>query len=372
MKKIFTSFMVCLAVISMSLTGVFAASNTNSAVNKAISYYQTTKDLSADTKHVIAAKALGIDVDSSYKLPGAYTELDTSNNSEVAKAIIAMALLGEDPTTFNDTNLVSIIENNIEKETYTDNVSYMVLALYVTNSSKLDSAINYLMTFQNDDGTFGYAKGTGASLDSSALALEVLSVTGKTSEANKLVTYFNSLLQDDGHYKLDADYGYGPYDSGENVDTQAVILASLKAAGQTISDKQISYLLQWQLSDGSFKTDYSDGKTDAYATQDAFRALGTIKNGSVFVKAKEAYQASLNKQEEKETKKEEVKTTVKEETKTTTEKKTTTTKKTSSTKKKTVVKNTAAKTSDDNQVLLYGLLMFISAFTLYKHEQVQG
>ena len=294
MKKIFTVLTSIALTFALSFSAAFA---NDDALIKSQNYLKTITLDSPDA--VIAYEATGMEAD--YKadaLLNNFKETDyvTASYGDLAKSIIAISLLGENPKDFNKTNLVEILENRVQEDgTLTNDVNggcgatiWTLMALETVNSPKVKVVADKLSTMAMDNGAYWYEyKGPNADLDTTGWAMEALSVAGRsTYEAaiSKAYTFVQSKLNStDGSY----DIGWGG-----NADTQSCVLEGLSTAGYTLDTNAYNYLLSYQNEDGTFNAlNYSTSQLEpnAYASVEGARALGVINNGSFVLRARNDY-----------------------------------------------------------------------------------
>ena len=293
MRRIFTVLTSIALTFALSFSAAFASDD---AFLKSQNYLKTITLDSPDA--VIAYEAAGMEAD--YKADALLnnfkeTDYTTASYGDLAKSIIAISLLGENPTDFNKTNLVEILENRVQEDgTLTNDVNggcgatiWTLMALETVNSPKVKAVADKLSTMAMDNGAYWYEyQGPNADLDTTGWAMEALSVAGRsTYEAaiSKAYTFVQS--------KLNSTYGY--YDNwGGNADTQSCVLEGLSVAGYTLDTNAYNYLLSYQNEDGTFNAlNYSTNQLEpnAYASVEGARALGVINNGSFVLKARNDY-----------------------------------------------------------------------------------
>lgn len=290
MKKIFTVLTSIALTFALSFSAAFA---NDDALIKSQNYLKTITLDSPDA--VIAYEATGMEAD--YKadaLLNNFKETDyvTASYGDLAKSIIAISLLGENPKDFNKTNLVEILENRVQEDgTLTNDVNggcgatiWTLMALETVNSPKVKVVADKLSTMAMDNGAYWYEyQGPNADLDTTGWAMEALSVAGRSTydaAISKAYTFVQS--------KLNSTDGY--YDNwGGNADTQSCVLEGLSVAGYTLDTNAYNYLLSYQNEDGTFNAlNYSTSQLEpnAYASVEGARALGVINNGSFVLRAR--------------------------------------------------------------------------------------
>lgn len=294
MKRIFTVLTSIALTFALSFSAAFA---NDDAFLKSQNYLKTIALDSPDA--LIAYEATGMEAD--YKADALLnnfkgTDYVTASYGDLAKSIIAISLLGENPKDFNKTNLVEILENRVQEDgTLTNDVNggcgatiWTLIALETVNSPKVKAVADKLSTMAMDNGAYWYEyKGPNADLDTTGWAMEALSVAGRSTydaAISKAYTFVQSKLNStDGSY----DIGWGG-----NADTQSCVLEGLSVAGYTLDTNAYNYLLSYQNEDGTFNAlNYNTFKLEpnAYASVEGARALGVINNGSFVLKARRDY-----------------------------------------------------------------------------------
>lgn len=321
MKKIFTSIFVCLLCVFTTLSSVVAAtydtSKLEEAYNKIVAYYQSHKTLESPDE-IIAVEALGLEAEDGYELPDLESQdFETLSLGDLTKSIIALTLIGKNPTDVNGTDLVTLLEGYVNEDgsvegSYGSTTDIWVLsALECVSSKKVSLVANHLSNDNNIDGGFWYesgyeSNGKKSSPDTTGWGIEALTIAGKdqySESINKALNYLETQKSENAIY--------GEY--GANPDTQACVLQGLfvydsdKVVKGTYNDQEgnnpIDVLLDFQLEDGSFKAAVYDSVTwlptgeyafNSYTTLEAARCLGTYKNGSFIYKAQKTYEETIN------------------------------------------------------------------------------
>ena len=294
MRRIFTVLTSIALTFALSFSAAFASDD---AFLKSQNYLKTITLDSPDA--VIAYEAAGMEAD--YKADALLnnfkeTDYTTASYGDLAKSIIAISLLGENPKDFNKTNLVEILENRVQEDGTLKNDAnggcgatiWTLMALETVNSPKVKTVADKLSTMAMDNGAYWYEyKGQNADLDTTGWAMEALSVAGRSTydaAISKAYTFVQSKLNStDGSY----DIGWGG-----NADTQSCVLEGLSTAGYTLDTNAYNYLLSYQNEDGTFNAlNYSSFQLEpnAYASVEGARALGVINNGSFVLRARRDY-----------------------------------------------------------------------------------
>ena len=294
MRRILTVITSIALTFALSFSAAFASDD---ALVKSQNYLKTITLDSPDA--VIAYEAAGFEADGKAdSLLENFKDVDytTASYGDLAKSIIAISLLGDNPADFNKTNLVEILENRVQADgTLTDDKNggcgatiWTLMALETVNSPKVKAVADKLSTMAMDNGAYWYEyKGPNADLDTTGWAMEALSVAGRSTydaAISKAYTFVQSKLNSkDGSY----DIGWGG-----NADTQSCVFEGLHVAGYKLDDQAYNYLLSYQNEDGTFNAlNYSTGQLEpnAYASVEGARALGVINNESFVLKARRDY-----------------------------------------------------------------------------------
>ena len=294
MRRILTVITSIALTFALSFSAAFASDD---ALVKSQNYLKTITLDSPDA--VIAYEAAGFEADGKAdSLLENFKDVDytTASYGDLAKSIIAISLLGDNPADFNKTNLVEILENRVQADgTLTEDKNggcgatiWTLMALETVNSDKTKTVADKLSTMAMDNGAYWYEyQGPNADLDTTGWAMEALSVAGRSTydaAISKAYTFVQSKLNSkDGSY----DIGWGG-----NADTQSCVLEGLHVAGYKLDDQAYNYLLSYQNEDGTFNAlNYSTGQLEpnAYASVEGARALGVINNESFVLKARRDY-----------------------------------------------------------------------------------
>lgn len=299
MRRILTVITSIALTFALSFSAAFA---NDDALVKSQNYLKTITLDSPDA--VIAYEAAGFEADGkANSLLENFKDVDytTASYGDLAKSIIAISLLGDNPADFNKTNLVEILENRVQADgTLTDDKNggcgatiWTLMALETVNSDKAKTVADKLSTMAMDNGAYWYEyQGPNADLDTTGWAMEALSVAGRSTydaAISKAYTFVQSKLNSkDGSY----DIGWGG-----NADTQSCVLEGLHVAGYKLDDQAYNYLLSYQNEDGSFNAlNYNTYQLEpnAYASVEGARALGVINNGSFVLKARKDYTKTIS------------------------------------------------------------------------------
>ena len=299
MRRLLTVITSIALTFALSFSAAFADDN---ALAKSQNYLKTITLDSPDA--VIAYEAAGFEADGkANSLLENFKDVDytTASYGDLAKSIIAISLLGDNPADFNKTNLVEILENRVQADgTLTDDKNggcgatiWTLMALETVNSDKAKTVADKLSTMAMDNGAYWYEyQGPNADLDTTGWAMEALSVAGRSTydaAISKAYTFVQS--------KLNSKYGSYDIGWGGNADTQSCVLEGLHVAGYKLDDQAYNYLLSYQNEDGSFNAlNYNTYQLEpnAYASVEGARALGVINNGSFVLKARKDYTKTIS------------------------------------------------------------------------------
>lgn len=299
MRRVLTIITSIALTFALSFSAAFASDN---ALVKSQNYLKTITLDSPDA--VIAYEAAGLEADGKANaLLENFKDVDytTASYGDLAKSIIAISLLGDNPADFNKTNLVEILENRVQADgTLTNDANggcgatiWTLMALETVNSDKTQVVADKLSKMAMDNGAYWYEyQGQNADLDTTGWAMEALSVAGRSTydaAISKAYTFVQSKLNStDGSY----DIGWGG-----NADTQSCVLEGLHVADYQLDDQSYNYLLSYQNDNGSFNAlNYNTFQLEpnAYASLEGARALGVINNGSFVLKARKDYTKTIS------------------------------------------------------------------------------
>lgn len=317
MKKILCSLFISMLCFMTTLTSVFAVdiyptSNIDVACQRAINFYKGRTLETPD--EIIAVESLGLEAEDECNintLIDAFKENDYNEASlgDLSKTIIALSLTKQDPRSFNNSNLVELLENRIKEDgsiegsTGTNIDVWVLYALFTVSSNKTTLVADRLSTQNNIEGQEGafwyFWEGKCADVDTTGWAIEVLSIIDKAKYNTSITSAINYLKT-----QQKADASFGNYGASPN--TQAAVLTGLLAYDRegllngsydTENANAFKVLVDFQKEDGSVEmADWQTGEMtyNAMATYQLSLALGSYKNGSVFLKAQKDYQAIIN------------------------------------------------------------------------------
>ena len=227
MKRIFTVLTSIALTFALSFSAAFASDD---AFLKSQNYLKTITLDSPDA--VIAYEATGMEAD--YKADALLnnfkeTDYTTASYGDLAKSIIAISLLGENPKDFNKTNLVEILENRVQEDgTLTNDTNggcgatiWTLMALETVDSSKVKAVADKLSTMAMDNGAYWYEyQGPNADLDTTGWAMEALSVAGRSTydaAISKAYTFVQSKLNSTDGSSVEGARALGVINNGSFV-----------------------------------------------------------------------------------------------------------------------------------------------------------
>ncbi|AET66187.1 cell wall-binding protein [Desulfosporosinus orientis DSM 765] len=206
--------------------------------------------------------------------------------------ILGMLAKGADPRdALGGLNLVEELEVGQDSNSgafpgaYGDSSSDQTWAMVALDAAKGEydegKAVTNLLSYQNADGGFGYSVDYNDSdPDQSGMALLALAnhrtVAGVEEAIENVKNYLKGIQEDSGGF---ASWGT------VNANSIATVISGLVAVGedplgadwQKNGHTMLEDLLTFQLENGSFKSPYSSGGSDAMATYQALIALGDLK-----------------------------------------------------------------------------------------------
>ena len=300
MKKVLLSLLTLFIVLSQGIVYSFALNN---ELTKFQNYYKKHSVLSSN-EEIISVEAIGLEVEDGFSLYDIKNQdFNQMMLSTLTKTMIAMSVSSIDLKDVNGQDLVALLESYVQDDgsvvsgdyqadAYT--LPWVIYALYIVDSPKLEGVADHLASLQCSDGSFSGSRGSDSDTTAQSIGALLLVDTQKYKNNIALaIQYWTSLQDEYGNFKYDA-----VYDSSAS--TQASVLIALlnKSKEDVIAgkyDKQESIynlLLNYQTDEG----DFGDMWSNSYAA----RAIGAYHFEGFFKQAKKEYQELLekNKQEE--------------------------------------------------------------------------
>ncbi|MEA4816955.1 MAG: S-layer homology domain-containing protein [Lachnospiraceae bacterium] len=290
-----------------SATGVLEGSSVASGGSKSGTNYEISEELISDTYEYLEGLtpdewiALGLilngeDKDGSY-IKGlldtftAYVEeengvLSENKYTEYSKAVLLLTELDKDPSNFCGFNLIKPL-GDFDKTVYQgiNGAAWALIALDsagydVPNNSDAKTQATRNMYIErilkNEISGGGFAiSGSSIEVDTTAMVLQALSKYRDLSDVDEAIeralSKLSELQKNDGSFN----------DSSESI-SQTII--ALSALGIDMEDERfvkegytlLDALMQYKMSDGSFKHSLSDTKGNQIATEQAFLALTAL------------------------------------------------------------------------------------------------
>ena len=276
---------VILFVITFSLLG---CTNTEvkdqrkEAYSLLQSYYATLEEITS-LDDLIGMEALNIESDD-LAIPEGI--INSSSSASLAKGMIALTLHGDSTKEY-----IPILEGYVHENgaidakndsTYANLQVYGIYGLYLIDSNQLDLACDYLVSLQNEDGSFSIS--TGEDADITGWCIEALALVDQIKYKETIdlaIDYLESIYH--------SPYYEGGY--GGNADTQCSVLYGLLEADYEIEDEAIDYILTFENKDGTFYSPTTgQGKNNSYTTSEVAKFLGNYYNGNILKKAREQYE----------------------------------------------------------------------------------
>ncbi|MBA3047734.1 DUF4430 domain-containing protein [Candidatus Falkowbacteria bacterium] len=194
------------------------------------------------------------------------TNVSGTSATDYAKAILALAAVGENPKTFGNIDYVAKLKtylnnNQIGDESLLNDDIWSILALASVgevNSNEAMAAKNYLMSNQNTDGGWGYAVNGDSDTNDTAAAIMALVEAGISVADSVIVNAVNYLelsQNNDGGFPYDPASDWGT-DSDSGSDSW--VISALYKIGQNPADwdknnnNPISHLESLQDAGGGF------------------------------------------------------------------------------------------------------------------------
>lgn len=192
-------------------------------------------------------------------------------SSQMAKDILVLSALGENPQEFCDYDLVNEM---IKKGDYIGSGNYEVWILSAAvkgnytiseeNKEILNTIYEDILACQNENGGFAYYPGgSWIDVDMTGMALYAIASYGKdddkTLEAvNKAKDYINNSKDSEGKFN--------------NSNTTAMAILGLSSIGEDVSSL-VEDILTYQMEDGQFKWMHEEDQGNYMATEQDFYAL---------------------------------------------------------------------------------------------------
>ncbi len=204
-------------------------------------------------------------------------QIDKMGTADLARTILAVVAIGEDPRNFTGINLVSKLKERIKPDgqigdhIYTTIWGIIALKACGENVSK---SVEWLKVHQNDDGGFGWTVGAESDYDDTAAAIAALiegGVSRNSTVIQKALNYLKTGQNDDGGFRY-----FG--NSASNSASDAWAIWGILASGQNPMDWKrnvsvVEHLLSLQTDEGYFKYTKYQVSNPCYMTACAVMSL---------------------------------------------------------------------------------------------------
>ncbi len=207
-KKNLIVFSVIILVSLLYLSNFFeVSSESQSEINKAISYLKTQPQTAWSTMALAGAGESEIDLSHLESVPD-----DQKSSTTYAKYILALKAAGENPTNFGDENYVEKLKafyqnGQFGEENYINDDIWSILALGSIgqeNLAMVQDAKDYILSNQNSDGGWSYDISFSSSdtNDTAAAIMALLNagVSGSSSAIQDALNFLKSLQNEDGGF----------------------------------------------------------------------------------------------------------------------------------------------------------------------------
>lgn len=199
------------------------------------------------------------------------SENEDFTGAAIAKTVIALVAVGEDPTDFAELDLVTwLLDTQDEDGVFVDDMTgifghcLVTIAVYNAdaglmedaNVEALEAAILALTAVQNEDGGFGFAFGSDSDTNTTAVCLQALAISEDDETQSAIgaaLEYFGQIQNEDGGwpYQNPSDFGTDSDSNSTSLVAQALIAADVDAEAWRGEDIA-TYLLSLQNDSGAF------------------------------------------------------------------------------------------------------------------------
>jgi len=239
----------------LMLTTLIQPSLVTAGIPEAVTYLESQVDDTWITMALVTAGQTGIPT-------GYLSSVSGTLATDYSKAILALAALGQDPSTFGNSDYVAQLKNHFDGTQIGDaNLQnddiWAILALASVgevNSSESQTAKDFLLANQNIDGGWGYSVGSGSDTNDTAAAVMALMEAG-ISATDSVITNALSYIQ--SAQNSDGGIGYTPGSDSDSGSDSWTISALYKAGIDPAtwnqgSNNPITHLESLQDEDGGF------------------------------------------------------------------------------------------------------------------------
>ena len=287
---------ICLVLTCQPVTVLAEEVSISSLVTGVADYYKNHKTNLEDWQEAVALRGAGVDVaQSPWVLPEWGIDALTleAPATDFAARVLGIYASGQDPSNINGRNLLNELANKQQIDgsfgESLNNTIWSVIALDEAEATfDSNQAITYLIGQQKGDGGFALAGDvgdpdlTGMALLALAKHRDVPGVDGEAAAIPKALTFLHSVQREQS-----ADFvSFGM----PNAESNALVILGLSAVGedptsvtwQKAGCSVVDALLTYQLGDKSFCHSLNNQSTNYIATRQAFMALSSLKNGTIF------------------------------------------------------------------------------------------
>lgn len=276
-NKIITSVLI-FSFLILPISPTFSEQTTE--IQKAIQYLKTQTADPWITMALASAGETSLDLNYLKTVAG-------SLSTDYEKTILALTAAGKDPRNFGDIDFIARLKSfyqsgQIGSQDLLNDDFWGILALVSSGENLSDPVIqaakNFILTNQNSDGGWSYAKGGSSDTNDTAVAIMALLEAGvkpDDSVITKAVDFLKSSQNNDAGF---------PYHLGNESDSgsDAWVISAIYKLGQNPQDwskdgqNPIEHLKSLQRTDGSFKWVASEDK--GYPVLTAYAVIALTQN----------------------------------------------------------------------------------------------
>jgi hypothetical protein len=177
----------------------------------------------------------------------------------IAKVILALNAIDLDPRAFAEEDLVALLLEDYDDETYLFGLgpfdsALAISALQAIDEPLPDGVLEGLLATRLDDGSYSYISDpnqvTGDS-NSTALVVQALLAAGAKDEIEPSIAYFKAVQNEDGGWTFQKPSEFG---EDTDVNSTALVIQAIKAAGEDLEEwgDPMATLTSFQLKSGAF------------------------------------------------------------------------------------------------------------------------
>jgi len=277
-------------------------------INSTVEWYRGNRNSLTSTENnwreIAALATIGFDFeDEDFTFPtfglADFMTAEMLNNAPMlsvlwAAEILAMIAMGEDPTDFDGRDYVAelayVVSDKEKVETMIDGLglfgsSIVFLALVAADEAETFEYLisNIVDGFQNSE-TGGVDSGWGVDVDTTAMFIIAFSPLSGNPEVDTALAnargYLVNAQQECGGFFSNPDWGLDVSPEATGLAIMAINALGECALDWTVDGDRyvtpIHSLMYFMLEDGSFKTAWSEGNTDLFATPQVFFGMSSI------------------------------------------------------------------------------------------------